>query len=70
MTFRSFLSLWGLYRYRRLVMGNRPAKLQEAGLTLRRDKYEIGKQDVEWFGHRFSAQGMRADPGKAKITKE
>ena len=34
-------------------------KLQEAGFTLRRVKWELGMAEAEWFGHRFSGTTPR-----------
>ena len=34
-------------------------KLEEAGFTLRWVKCKLGMAEVEWFGHRFSGDGMR-----------
>ena len=45
-------------------------KLQEAGFTLRRVKCELGMIEVEWFGHRFSGDGMRVAPDKADIIRQ
>ena len=40
-------------------------KLQDAGLTLREEKCELGMTEVDWFGHRFSGAGMRVAEDKA-----
>jgi hypothetical protein len=108
----TFRSPWGLYRYKRLVMGNSPAssechrrvraveegvegvaqikddllvfgngaehdtrleavleRFREAGLTLRREKCHFGQQEVKWFGHIFSEEGMSVDPDKVQLIK-
>ena len=108
----TFRSPWGLYRYKRLVMGNSPAssechrrvravleglegvaqikddvlvygkgdehdtrlwavlgRFRDAGLTLRREKCHFGQQEVKWFGHIFSEEGMSVDPEKVQLIK-
>ena len=103
----AFRTPWGLYRFKRLVMGNSPAsseahrrvknvvaglpgvlqikddvlihgvgdqhderlqavlqRFREAGLTLRQEKCELGRQEVKWFGMVFGREGMTADPDK------
>ena len=41
----------------------------EAGLTLRKEKCKLGKQEVVWFGYMYSRQGMSPDPEKGKTIK-
>ena len=107
-----FTTPFGLFRYKRLVMGTPPAssechdkikrllgglagvvqikddlvvhgkgpehderlkqvfeRFKQAGLTLRKEKCKLGKQEVVWFGHVFSRQGMSPDPEKVKTIK-
>jgi hypothetical protein len=45
-------------------------RLQQAGLTLRREKCELGKAETVWFGHVFSAHGMNADEAKVQIIRQ
>ena len=45
-------------------------RLEEFGLTLRRDKCKMGVPEVSWFGHIFSEQGMSPDPAKVQTIKE
>ena len=40
------------------------ARLQQYGFTLRKEKCEFGVQQVLWFGHIFSKEGMSPDPEK------
>ena len=108
----TFRTPWGLYRYKRLVMGNSPAssechrrvrtvlqgcegvaqikddvlvhgkgeehdlrlkqvlqRFREAGLTLRKEKCQLGRPEVKWFGMIFSEEGMVADPAKTEVIK-
>ena len=108
----TFRTPWGLYRYKRLVMGNSPAssechrrvrtvlqgcegvaqikddvlvhgdgeehdrrlrqvlqRFREAGLTLRREKCQLGRPEVKWFGMIFSEEGMVADPAKTEVIR-
>ena len=37
-------------------------RLVKFELTLRPEKCMFGQQEVKWFGHVFSAQGMSPDP--------
>ena len=45
-------------------------RMEEKGLTLRREKCEFGKSEIKWFGMIFSKDGMSPDPEKVKIIKE
>ena len=108
----TFRTPWGLYRYKRLVMGNSPAssechrrvrtvlqgcegvaqikddvlvhgdgeehddrlkqvlqRFREAGLTLRKEKCQLGQKEVKWFGMIFSEEGMVADPAKTEVIR-
>ena len=40
------------------------ARLQQYGFTLRKEKCEFGVQQVLWFEHIFSKEGMSPDPEK------
>ena len=44
-------------------------RLEEQGLTLRREKCNLGKTSVSWFGWTFSASGMSADPRKLDAVR-
>ena len=46
------------------------ARLEERGLTLRREKCNFGKASITWFGYVFSAAGMSADPTKIEGIKQ
>ena len=39
-------------------------RLQEYGITLRREKCKLGQPEVIWFGNVFHKQGMSPDPDK------
>ena len=108
----AFRTPWGLYRFKRLVMGNSPAssechkrvrevvaglpgvlqikddvlihgkgeehderlksvlqRFREAGLTLRKEKCELKRSQVKWFGMVFSKEGMAPDPDKVQVIK-
>ena len=45
-------------------------RLQERGLTLRKEKCTFGETQVSWFGWIFSPSGMSADPEKIKAIQE
>ena len=40
-------------------------RLQEYNITLRKEKCQFGVQEVKWFGHKYSKQGMAVDPDEA-----
>ena len=108
-----FTTPFGLYRFKRLVMGTPPAsaechsklaqvlkglkgtvqikddlvvhgvgkkhderleavlkRCEEYGITLRREKCQFGKEEVKWFGHVFSKQGMSPDPEKVEAIRQ
>ena len=44
-------------------------RLEDCGLTLRREKCTFGATSVTWFGWVFSASGMSADPKKLEAIK-
>ena len=44
-------------------------RLEERGLTLRKEKCTFGATSVTWFGWEFSASGMLADPKKVAAIK-
>ena len=45
-------------------------RIENAGLTLRGTKYEIGKDEVEYLGHVFSKSGMAPNPSRVSAIKE
>ena len=45
----------------------RVAKFQ---LTLRPEKCNLGQQEVKWFGHIYSGQGMSPDPEKVETIQK
>ena len=45
-------------------------RLQEKGLTLRKEKCTFGATSVSWFGWIFSKSGMSADPHKIQAIQE
>ena len=46
------------------------ARIEEHGLTLRKEKCKFGVREVMWFGMIYSKQGMRPDPAKVQLIKE
>ena len=44
------------------------ARLQEIGVTLRKEKCLWAVTEVIWFGYKFSKEGMSADPAKVKAV--
>ena len=44
-------------------------RLLDFNLTLRKEKCQLGKAEVKWFGHIFSQQGMSPDPQKVETIK-
>ena len=45
-------------------------RIENAGLTLRGTKCEIGKDEVEYLGHVFSKSGMAPNPSRVSAIKE
>ena len=45
-------------------------RLTKYELTLRAEKCTLGQQEVKWFGHIFSKQGMSPDPEKVQTIKD
>ena len=45
-------------------------RIQEHGLTLRKEKCKFGVQEVLWFGHVYDKHGMSVDPAKTQIIKD
>ena len=45
-------------------------RIENAGLTLRGTKCEIGKDEVEYLGHVFSKSGMAPNPSRVSVIKE
>ena len=46
------------------------ARIQEHGLTLRKEKCKFGVTEVLWFGHVYDKDGMSVDPAKVQIIKD
>ena len=46
------------------------ARLKEYGITLRKEKCQLGVQEVKWFGNIYSHQGMSPDPEKVKCIRD
>ena len=44
-------------------------RFREAGLTLRKEKCQLGRPEVKWFGMIFSEEGMVADPAKTEVIR-
>ena len=44
-------------------------RLHDNRIRLRREKCKLGKQQVMWFGHIYSKQGMSPDPAKVEHIK-
>ena len=59
--------VWGTYDQDYLEACLR--RLDEEGLSLRREKCNFGKSSVSWFGYIFSKSGMSADPMKNAAIK-
>ena len=45
-------------------------RLQAHNLTLRREKCEFGKTDIEFHGHLFTSEGLKPSPNKVKAVRE
>ena len=45
-------------------------RLEDRGLTLRKEKCTFGSEEVNWFGWIFSKSGMSADPRKVNAIRE
>ena len=45
------------------------ARLAKYNITLRKEKYGFGQQQVKWFGNIFSKEGMSPDPEKVSCIK-
>lgn len=44
-------------------------RIQEAGLTLHKEKCEFLKRKLQFFGYTFSAEGVNPDPAKVQDIK-
>ena len=44
--------------------------MADYGFTLRREKTQLGKPEVVWFGNTFYKFGMSPDPLKVKTIKD
>ena len=45
-------------------------RFEEYGITLRKEKCLYGKEEVKWFRHIFSKQGMSPDPEKVEVIAQ
>ena len=45
-------------------------RCEEYGITLRKEKCQFGKEEVKWFGHIYSKQGMSPDPEKVEAIRQ
>ena len=45
-------------------------RVQHSGLTLNLDKCQFGKEEVAFFGHRLSAQGIKASPERIEAISQ
>ena len=45
-------------------------RFREAGLTLRREKCYLGKEEVKWFGMIYNRFGMSSDPEKVAVIRD
>ena len=45
-------------------------RLQEYNITLRKEKCQLWVQEVKWFGHKYSKQGMAVDPDRKKLIRD
>lgn len=43
-------------------------KLENYGVTVRRDKCEFGKKSIEFFGHLFTDEGLKISPSKIEAV--
>ena len=46
------------------------SRLQSFGLTINKEKCEFGKQEIEFYGHRFKENGLKPSWEKIKAQKE
>ena len=46
------------------------SRLQSFGLTINREKCEFGKYEIEFYGHRFTQNGLKPSREKVKALKE
>ena len=44
-------------------------RLEENGITLRREKCEWGQPETCWFGMLYNKQGMSIDPKRTKAVR-
>ena len=44
--------------------------MQSFGLTINREKCEFGKYEIEFYGHRFTKNGLKPSQEKVKALKE
>ncbi|KAL8616164.1 hypothetical protein ACOMHN_066650 [Nucella lapillus] len=45
-------------------------RAEERNLKLNPEKLEVGKTEIEYFGHIISADGLKPDPSKVKAVRE
>jgi len=45
-------------------------RARDRGITFNRDKYQFGKERIEFFGHVFTKGGLRPLPDKVRAIKE
>lgn len=45
-------------------------RASEYNVTFNRDKCEFATNEIEFFGHRFTSDGLKADPEKIRAVKE
>ena len=45
-------------------------RAQEHGITFNKDKCEFEKEEIEFFGHVFTKDGLKPSPDKVKALKE
>ena len=46
------------------------SRLQSFGLTINKEKCEFGKHEIEFYGHRFTKNGLKPSRDKVKALKE
>ena len=46
------------------------ARLQSYGITIKKEKCEFGKHEIEFYGHRFTESGLKPSREKVKALRE
>ena len=67
------MTYWFLVETKRKHWQNLQAvleRIQNSGMTLRKDKCEFGKNEIKFLGHIVGSDGIRADPSKIEAITE